>query len=68
MGRIDYQVKINGHRIELGEIESVLMQHPSIHEAIVITRTETSGEKRLVAYFVPVNGKSPDAGELRHLR
>jgi amino acid adenylation domain-containing protein len=65
LGRIDYQVKINGHRIELGEIESVLMQHPSIHEAIVITRTETSGEKRLVAYFVPINDKSPDADELR---
>jgi amino acid adenylation domain-containing protein len=65
LGRIDYQVKIHGHRIELGEIETVLMQHPSIHEAIVITRTKTSGEKVLVAYFVPMNGKSPDAGELR---
>ena len=65
LGRIDHQVKIHGHRIELGEIESVLMQHPSIHEAIVITRRETSGEKRLVAYFVPMNGSSPDAGELR---
>ena len=65
LGRIDYQVKINGHRIELGEIESVLIQHPSIHETIVITRTETPGEKRLVAYFVPVNGKSPDAADLR---
>jgi acyl carrier protein len=65
LGRTDYQVKINGHRIELGEIESVLMQHPSIHEAIVITRTETSGEKRLVTYFVPVNDKSYDVDELR---
>jgi amino acid adenylation domain-containing protein len=65
LGRIDYQVKINGHRIELGEIESALMQHPSIYAAIVITRTETSGEKRLVAYFVPINDKFPDAGELR---
>src|SRR5678816_1799976 len=26
---------------------------------------ETSGEKRLVAYFVPINDRSPDAGELR---
>ena len=65
LGRIDYQVKINGHRIELGEIESVLIQHPSVHETIVITRTETSGEKRLVAYFVLLNGKSSDEGELK---
>ena len=65
LGRIDYQVKIHGHRIELGEIEAVLMQHPSINEAIVIVRTESSGDKRLVAYFIPMNDKSPDAGELR---
>jgi len=65
LGRIDYQVKIYCHRIELGEIESVLMQHPSIHETIVIARAETVGEKRLVAYFVPINGKSPEADELR---
>jgi len=65
LGRIDYQVKINGHRIELGEIETVLMQHPSIQEAIVITRIETSGDKRLVAYYVPMNDMSTDAGELR---
>jgi amino acid adenylation domain-containing protein len=65
LGRIDYQVKIHGHRIELGEIETVLMHHPSIREAIVITRNETPGEKRLVAYFVPMNDKSTDTGELR---
>jgi len=65
LGRIDYQVKIHGHRIELAEIEAVLMQHPSINEAIVVARTESSGDKRLVAYFVPMNDKSPDTGELR---
>jgi len=65
LGRMDCQVKINGQRIELGEIESVLTQHPSIQEAIVITRTETSGEKRLVAYFVRIIDKFSDAAELR---
>ncbi|MBZ5859379.1 non-ribosomal peptide synthetase [Flavihumibacter profundi] len=65
LGRIDDQVKIHGHRIELGEIASVLMQHPSVHEAIVITRKEISGDTRLVAYFVPKDDKSPDVGELQ---
>ena len=65
LGRIDNQVKIHGHRIELGEIEAVLMQHPSVHEAIAITRTEASGDKRLVAYFVPKHDQSPDVGELQ---
>jgi len=65
LGRMDDQVKIHGHRIELGEIETVLMQHHSIHKAIAIARTETSGDKRIVAYFVPKNEKIPDVGELR---
>ncbi|WP_421797792.1 non-ribosomal peptide synthetase [Haliscomenobacter sp.] len=53
LGRSDDQVKINGNRIELGEIRTVLMQYPTILEAIVLTRTETSGNKQLLAYFVP---------------
>ncbi len=52
LGRFDDQVKINGHRIELGEISSVLKNHPFIHDAIVVSREELSGEKRLIAYFV----------------
>jgi amino acid adenylation domain-containing protein len=58
LGRMDEQVKINGHRIELGEIAFVLLQHPIVQEAVVITRTEASGEKRLVAYYIP-NQKTP---------
>ena len=65
LGRSDDQVKVDGHRMELGEITAVLMQHPSVNDCIVITRTEISGDKRLVAYFVPKHGSSPELGELR---
>lgn len=65
LGRMDDQVKINGNRMELGEIQAVLLQHPSLNDGIVIARTESSGEKRLVAYFVPKINHSPSTQELR---
>ncbi len=65
LGRNDDQVKIQGHRMELGEITSVLLQHPSVNDGIVITRTEATGDKRLVAYFVAKHETAPDAAALR---
>lgn len=40
LGRIDNQVKIRGFRIEPGEIESVLAQHPSLRETVVVPRED----------------------------
>jgi aspartate racemase len=64
IGRIDGQVKVRGYRIELGEVETVLSQHESVREAVVITRKD-QGDKHLAAYVVPRDGTAPDADELR---
>ncbi|MCC5645814.1 amino acid adenylation domain-containing protein [Nostoc sp. CHAB 5824] len=50
LSRIDDQVKLRGFRIELGEIESLLLQHPSVKEAVVILY-EADNNPRLVAYL-----------------
>jgi acyl-coenzyme A synthetase/AMP-(fatty) acid ligase len=41
LGRVDTQVKLNGYRLELGEIEAVLLEHPAVHEAVVLLVSES---------------------------
>jgi amino acid adenylation domain-containing protein len=53
MGRNDNQVKIRGYRVELGEIESLLQQCGVLKQAVVLTKEDSSGGRRLVAYVVP---------------
>ena len=52
MGRVDDQVKIRGFRIELGEIEQAIVSNSDI-ESVVVTTTQHSQEKSIVAYIVP---------------
>lgn len=68
-GRIDEQVKVRGFRIELGEIESVLAEHESVREAVVVALEDRGSEKRLAAYVVTVPGAARNVSDLRsHLK
>jgi amino acid adenylation domain-containing protein len=44
IARADYQVKVRGVRIELDEIEQVLLEHPTVREAVAVVfkHTETT--------------------------
>jgi acyl-coenzyme A synthetase/AMP-(fatty) acid ligase/acyl carrier protein len=52
LGRSDAQVKIRGYRIEPEEIANVLLEHPAVHQAVVMASDGEKSERRLVAYAV----------------
>jgi amino acid adenylation domain-containing protein len=65
LGRRDFQVKIRGFRIELGEIESEIGASENVSECVVIAHDRGQGDLELVAYVVPVAGKTIEPGPLR---
>ena len=67
MGRVDYQIKIRGYRIEPDEITYLLNKHAAIQNSIIIAREDTPGDKRLVAYILPVAGATFTANSLREI-
>lgn len=55
LGRIDDQVKINGHRIELDEIKNRILQFECITDVVITVNNNKNGTKFLTAYYVSDN-------------
>jgi hypothetical protein len=58
-GRVDRQVKINGHRVELDAVEHHLRRHPAVADAAALDLAYPDGARKLVAFMKP---SAPDAG------
>ncbi|GGH14296.1 non-ribosomal peptide synthetase [Mucilaginibacter phyllosphaerae] len=52
LGRKDKQVKVRGYRIELGEIETALSRYKTVVSAIAVLKTDSSGQKQIIAYVI----------------
>lgn len=61
LGRVDRQVKIQGHRIELEEIELALASCPGVGQAAVFVRGDTAESRHLVACFTGLCGAPPES-------
>jgi amino acid adenylation domain-containing protein len=64
LGRLDHQVKVRGYRVELGEIEAALLRHPAVRAGAVVAEPEPAGGQRLVAHWVPGEGRAARAADL----
>ncbi len=63
LGRLDDQVKIRGYRIEPNEVARVLAAHADVRDAVVTVREVATGERALVAYYVPsASAESDESG------
>ena len=56
LGRVDFQVKVNGFRVEFGEIESAALRFPGVRQAAAAVR-----QGRIVLYYTAQG----DAGSVR---
>lgn len=65
LGRLDAQLKINGHRVEPAEIEAALCRHPSVERAVVVAHRPAPGRTELTAVIVPTKASSVDLAALR---
>ncbi|MFP3918203.1 amino acid adenylation domain-containing protein [Lysinibacillus telephonicus] len=65
VGRKDTQIKVRGFRIEIGEIETVLANHPSIHQAVILAKKMNDGNNSLFAYYTVSPGSQIEQEEIR---
>ncbi|AJW80731.1 non-ribosomal peptide synthetase [Clavibacter michiganensis] len=65
LGRMDFQIKLNGHRLEPGEVESKILELPSVRETVAVVLEGDHGQKTLVAYLSAVEGQTVDPRDVR---
>ncbi|MEM9365266.1 MAG: amino acid adenylation domain-containing protein [Planctomycetota bacterium] len=65
LGRIDNQVKVDGHRMELGEIETCLRRVAGIRDAAVVLRTGGDSKSPTLIAFLVAASPELDVPRLR---
>jgi len=61
LGRVDHQIKIQGHRVELGEVESLLRQEAGVEVAVAVGWPITPSGAGGIEAFVLGNQLEPRA-------
>lgn len=59
LGRLDFQVKLNGFRVELADVEQALVRVPAVAEAVVLAAERDGKVTHLVAHVRPADPEAP---------
>lgn len=65
LGRVDKQVKLDGHRIETEEIGTALARHPDVRDAVIVVARQADRSPHLVAAVIVHPGTGADPRSLR---
>ncbi|MFE1787466.1 AMP-binding protein [Streptomyces sp. NPDC059525] len=65
VGASGTRAEVRGVRVERAEIEEVLAEHTGLARSAAAVRQDGAGRQQLVAYVVPVPGRTVSAEELR---
>ncbi|HVB57445.1 MAG TPA: acetate--CoA ligase [Candidatus Acidoferrales bacterium] len=62
LGRVDDVIKVAGHRLSSMEIESVLVSHPAVAEAAVVSRPDDVKGEAIICFVTLRSGHFPNPG------
>ncbi|MFE6615806.1 amino acid adenylation domain-containing protein [Amycolatopsis sp. NPDC057786] len=65
LGRVDKQIKLDGHRIETEEIGTILAGHPGVRDAVIVVSRQEDQSPQLVAAIVVHPGEDTGPRALR---
>lgn len=52
LGRMDHQIKVQGHRVELGEVEALLKKEAGVEVAVAVGWPLTASGSRAIEAFL----------------
>lgn len=65
IGRFKEMIKVSGYSVFPEEVEVILIKHPDVAQAAVVSQPDDTKGERIIAFIVPRPGAAPDLAQMR---